>query len=372
MTASAARTRLGGAAGRRLAHDPHRRAGNDALEGEPRHVDLLLRHARARDSGEAWAGRHAHRVDSGAQHATAARVDHAFVDERARRALRAETGTWRSHRRRPGRAGRSRRRRARARARPIGYLLAAGAAESRSGAKQSATLVRSRSAVRRYRRSRAPLAPLTTAPARWRRDSTLLIRRPCIVRRATLRPDARGRCAPPGRPRACSRSSASGRGRDAEPARAGRTARRAARRQACSTPSRRVGKNLLLRFEGGVVLRSHLRMNGRWLVRPRGASTPRAALARPPRRRASRRVQLERPGARAATTRASGRPRPGHPRRPARPRRDGREPARGRPAPRARRRAPRPAARRRDRQHVEGGGALGSAASRRGCTLAET
>lgn len=28
-----------------------------------------------------------------------------------------------------------------------------------------------------------------------------------------------------------------------------------------------VGKNLLLRFEGGVVVRSHLRMNGRWRVR---------------------------------------------------------------------------------------------------------
>ena len=32
-----------------------------------------------------------------------------------------------------------------------------------------------------------------------------------------------------------------------------------------------VGKNLLLRFEGGVVLRSHLRMNGRWRVEERGA-----------------------------------------------------------------------------------------------------
>jgi endonuclease-8 len=32
-----------------------------------------------------------------------------------------------------------------------------------------------------------------------------------------------------------------------------------------------VGKNLLLHFEGGVVLRSHLRMKGRWFVRPRGA-----------------------------------------------------------------------------------------------------
>jgi endonuclease-8 len=31
-----------------------------------------------------------------------------------------------------------------------------------------------------------------------------------------------------------------------------------------------VGKNLLLRFEGGVVVRSHLRMTGRWSVRPLG------------------------------------------------------------------------------------------------------
>src|ERR1700712_3219234 len=30
------------------------------------------------------------------------------------------------------------------------------------------------------------------------------------------------------------------------------------------------GKNLILRFEGGVVLRSHLRMSGRWAVRPKG------------------------------------------------------------------------------------------------------
>jgi endonuclease-8 len=32
-----------------------------------------------------------------------------------------------------------------------------------------------------------------------------------------------------------------------------------------------VGKNLLLRFEGGLVLRSHLRMTGRWRVEERGA-----------------------------------------------------------------------------------------------------
>jgi endonuclease VIII len=31
-----------------------------------------------------------------------------------------------------------------------------------------------------------------------------------------------------------------------------------------------VGKNLLLRFEGGIVVRSHLRMSGRWRLDPRG------------------------------------------------------------------------------------------------------
>ncbi|HEY2939021.1 MAG TPA: DNA-formamidopyrimidine glycosylase family protein [Gaiellaceae bacterium] len=36
-----------------------------------------------------------------------------------------------------------------------------------------------------------------------------------------------------------------------------------------------VGKNLLLSFEGGMVLRSHLRMRGRWEVRPRD-SRPKA------------------------------------------------------------------------------------------------
>jgi endonuclease-8 len=34
-----------------------------------------------------------------------------------------------------------------------------------------------------------------------------------------------------------------------------------------------VGKNLLLRFEGGLVLRSHLRMSGRWTVRARSSAT---------------------------------------------------------------------------------------------------
>jgi endonuclease-8 len=35
-----------------------------------------------------------------------------------------------------------------------------------------------------------------------------------------------------------------------------------------------VGKNLVLRFEGGAVLRSHLRMSGAWRVGPRGGGPP--------------------------------------------------------------------------------------------------
>jgi len=38
-----------------------------------------------------------------------------------------------------------------------------------------------------------------------------------------------------------------------------------------------VGKNLLLRFDGDVVVRSHLRMNGRWRVRPAGGAPWRGA-----------------------------------------------------------------------------------------------
>lgn len=35
-----------------------------------------------------------------------------------------------------------------------------------------------------------------------------------------------------------------------------------------------IGKHLLLRFEGGVTVRSHLRMNGRWRVRERNGQAP--------------------------------------------------------------------------------------------------
>ena len=40
------------------------------------------------------------------------------------------------------------------------------------------------------------------------------------------------------------------------------------------------GKNLLLRFEGGYVLRNHLRMSGSWRVLPLSADVPGRALAK--------------------------------------------------------------------------------------------
>jgi endonuclease-8 len=45
-----------------------------------------------------------------------------------------------------------------------------------------------------------------------------------------------------------------------------------------------VGKNLLLTFEGGIVLRSHLGMNGRWSLVPREGTSPRPVPSRATRR----------------------------------------------------------------------------------------
>ena len=53
-------------------------------------------------------------------------------------------------------------------------------------------------------------------------------------------------------------------------ARIGRIAERLDGRRLLSVEA--VGKNLLLRFEGGYVLRSHLRMSGRWSLEPRGST----------------------------------------------------------------------------------------------------
>src|SRR5881409_3940528 len=50
---------------------------------------------------------------------------------------------------------------------------------------------------------------------------------------------------------------------------AGRIAERLSGRRLESVEAR--GKNLLLTFEGGYVLRSHLRMSGRWRVQERGS-----------------------------------------------------------------------------------------------------
>jgi endonuclease-8 len=53
-------------------------------------------------------------------------------------------------------------------------------------------------------------------------------------------------------------------------ARVGRIAERLDGRRLLSVEA--VGKNLLLTFDGGYVLRSHLRMNGRWSLVPRGST----------------------------------------------------------------------------------------------------
>jgi endonuclease-8 len=53
-------------------------------------------------------------------------------------------------------------------------------------------------------------------------------------------------------------------------ARVGRIAERLDGRRLLSVEA--VGKNLLLTFEGGYVLRSHLRMSGRWTLVPRGST----------------------------------------------------------------------------------------------------
>ena len=113
----------------------------------------------------------------------------------------------------------------------------------------------------------------------------------------------------------CSRSSASG-SRSSRRIRAPR--RRGSRRAstaACSSRSRRSASTCLLRFEGGLVVRSHLRMTGRWRIEPRGQAADGPAVARASWRRARGRA-LERPGARRSR-RGTVRPaRPGRARAP--------------------------------------------------------
>ena len=121
-----------------------------------------------------------------------------------------------------------------------------------------------------------------------------------------------------------------------------------------------VGKNLLLRFEGGLVLRSHLRMNGRWRVlRARRATcfgTPWLVL------RGDEHAGVLWNGPVLELDRGAQTPaRPGHPRRARRLDAMVAHLRAGRPGARDRRRAPRPAPRRRNREHVEGRGALGGA-----------
>ena len=120
-----------------------------------------------------------------------------------------------------------------------------------------------------------------------------------------------------------------------------------------------VGKNVLLEFEGGLVLRSHLRMSGRWRVEPGGTGAsggPGSSCAA----RSSEAVLWNGPVLALGDARHAP-PRAGHPRRPARPRGDASRSSAPSAAPRARRRPARPAARGRDRERLESGVALARA-----------
>ena len=121
-----------------------------------------------------------------------------------------------------------------------------------------------------------------------------------------------------------------------------------------------IGKHLLLRFEGGVTVRSHLRMNGRWRVGPVGST----GAGRPWLVLQARRIEAtqwngpvltldQRPVRRLGPDLLA----------------DATEPEalvprlrRAEPDAAARRGAPGPAPRRRDREHVDVGDALGSSA----------
>ena len=124
-----------------------------------------------------------------------------------------------------------------------------------------------------------------------------------------------------------------------------------------------VGKNLLLTFEGGLVLRSHLRMKGRWHVR----RAEEKLIGRPwlvLRGDEWKAVQWNGPvlelGSRTPVPIRAARP--GHHGRAARCGRDGRAAAGDRAGPRDRGGDPRSAARRGDREHVEGRGPLAGGA----------
>ena len=83
--------------------------------------------------------------------------------------------------------------------------------------------------------------------------------------------DARRRQHPPRRPPVAGARRRAGERRFSAPA-GGSARRRLAARRARLERVDAVGKNLLLRFEGGVTLRSHLRMSGRWRVQPLGTA----------------------------------------------------------------------------------------------------
>ena len=252
---------------------------------------------------------------------------------------------------------------------------------SETGGTGSATApprrARTRAPLHRAARVRRPPVPPRDGLAE-QRDVRVVAAEDPLVERLLRRPDGSrsrsGRCCPPPHcaysgvrcpkvtpstgPRAgSSRSSAStSRSRRRIRARARRLAERLDGRRLLSVEA--VGKNLLLTFEGGLVLRSHLRMYGRWTVVPAAAVLPRPALARAPRHRA--RGRLWNGPVLELHTRAVRRLGPDILADP--PELDACSPTGGDAAARGRRRAPRSAARRRHREQVEGGGTLGGGA----------
>ena len=121
-----------------------------------------------------------------------------------------------------------------------------------------------------------------------------------------------------------------------------------------------LGKNLLIRFDGDLELRTHLRMNGSWHRYRPGERWRRPLPARPCSRSGRRRSVLRCPGRRALRgagpkrSTLPGQPRPGSPE-PPRLRRSGGRPPTPRPGTARRlhqRRAARPAGARRHRQHL--------------------
>ena len=210
------------------------------------------------------------------------------------------------------------------------------------------------------RRTRA--TPSASSPLRMRRCTRARPRphaSPDAQRRGShskLGRSARGRLSSSRRAPAAAARRPAARGRVAEPARPGDRCR-GARRRARARVGRGGRQAPPAAVRGRIVVRSHLRMTGRWRVEPRGKARTGTALARPPRRRGSRASSGTGRCSRSRRARFAGSARTCSPRRSTSTPLVAR--LRGAAGSSARRGAPGSAARRRDREHVDGRGALG-------------